>query len=442
MVAVTALAVRAWVAWATPHAPPFLDMAEYWTRGAHMWEHGTLFPDSWRMPGLPTALAAAFALSGGPSMDAARAVNVVSGTITAVLTYLLARRGTAPTPALAAGLGVALYPSFVAYTVLVATETLVTAPMMGALLAATYDSRWARIGAGALAAVATLVRPPGLVVLPAAMAAAGWCHQPGEPARRRVAAAGLPLAVFLLVMTPWWLSTVRRHGHLVPFDTTGGFNLLLGNGPQSTGRLETARMLEMSRLYLSHVTRETPEGDRYLRQLALDFVREHPWRTLGLLPAKLTALFALEGREHAYLYSVGQFGELTPITLRAWGAATILSFAVLLPAAVFGVAIRGGVAPIVAVPALVVLAGGTAMHLITFGDPRYHLPFVPVLAVLATGLARAGRAHAPLRLALAALVVVVLASPWLRQTRLYLDVIDQLVLPGGANRPIDYDGLI
>lgn len=441
IVAVAALVARAWVASVTPSTPLFLDMAEYWERGVYLWQLGALYPDSWRMPGLPAALAAAFAVTGGPSVEAARWVNVLAGTATAALTYALARRTAAPRAAGAAGLAVALYPALLTYVPLIATETLVTTPLMGALLAATYRSPRGYATAGFLTAIAALVRPPAVVLLPAVMVAALAPTAPTAPLRRRASLAALAVAAFAVTMAPWWLHTAHRHGYVVPFDTTGGSNLLIGNGPGSTGHLESRLFIPISQDPEAGPA-ASPERDSYYRRMAIDYMLAHPWRTLSLLPAKFSGLFALEGREQAYLYSVGVFGELDAPWLRAWGLAIVMSLPPLLVLAALGASVRNGVVSSVAIPVLALLASATAFHLITLGDPRYHLPLVPVLAVLATGLACPDRRLSRVRLAAALVVLALLIPAWRTQWRTYLDAIEQLAQPGGSTRALDYDALL
>ena len=64
---------------------------------------------------------------------------------------------------------------------------------------------------------------------------------------------------------------------------------------------------------------------------------------------------------------------------------------------------------------------------------------VPVLAVLATGLARVANGVSPVRLALALLILALLVAPWRAQSLMYLNALPKLTAPGGWNSQIPYD---
>ena len=219
----------------------------------------------------------------------------------------------------------------------------------------------------------------------------------------------LVLAGFALTMMPWWLHNFRVHERFVPLDTTGGINLLIGSGPLATGRWDFENVARLQAEYLPGVDPTTPQGAAAASAAALAHLRASPLTVVALTPHKATGLLALEGREHAYLYSIGYFGALRPATVRAWGVATTVAFALLLGAAMVGLVKRDGIARAVLWPTATFLGASVVMHLVAFGDPRFHLPFVPLLAVLATGLSR-GTAIVGWRLVVAIVVLVALSD--------------------------------
>ena len=438
---VVAIAARVAIHLTTPLATPMSDMAEYWERGLYIYTHGALYPNSWRMPGLPSALALALAGT-GPTMIAARLVNIAAGALTVALTYAVARRVASGRAALTAALVVALYPTFLLYTSLVATESLVTVPVLAAILATSYGSLRAYAALGVMTALATLVRPAGIALLPVALAV--------PPLTRRDAGAGRPpwglcvivtVAGFALAMTPWWLHTVRQHGRLVPLDTTGGINLLIGNSPLTTGTFKWANVVRLHNEFLPGVDTTTPDGSDRAASLALANLRAAPGRFVATAPAKLGALFGLEGREHAYLYSVGYLGTATSSTVWIWGAGVLAAFPLLVVAALTGLTVRAPLPPVTAI-ALAFVGTSAAMHLLSFGDPRFHLPFVPLLAVIATRLEQIGAGVHRWRTILAGAIVVALALAWAPQLATYLDALHSLAAPGGSSRPLSYDDLL
>ena len=120
-------------------------------------------------------------------------------------------------------------------------------------------------------------------------------------------------------------------------------------------------------------------------------VAANPAEALALLPRKLGNLLALEGNELAYLYATGHFGDRSGAIVWRWGLATLPRSRSLSPWDWLdwrSATTAAGYPP----PAVSFLGAAVALSLVAFGEPRFHLPFVPVLAVLATGLAgwRAG----------------------------------------------------
>ncbi len=442
VIALIALVPRLVLAVTAPPVTPVYDMADYWNRAVYIAGHVSLYPNSYRMPGYPAVLALAFVLNAGPSLLTVRVFNAVAGSAAAVLTYWLARRTATRRASLAAALAVALYPSFLIYTTFIATEVVVTVPLVGALIASTYRSHRAAIVAGLCAALTTLVRPAGIALLPTVFLSFVPTARPNSTRRSALLAPGLVIAAFLLMMTPWWLHNARLHGRFVPLDTSGGMNFAVGNNPFAGG---TYRWREFEQV----LVRDLPGTDIFslsgsdrATAMAFRYMRDHPAASVRLLPAKLAALFALEGREHAFFYSFGFLGQRAPATVWIWAIAIMVGFPLLIAAALAGLVVRGGISPAVLMPSLIFLSLTLAMHTLTFGDPRYHLPMVPVLAVLATGMARWRNGVSPLRLALAGAALALLAIAWWTQFALYWSVLVKLAAPGGWVSQLAYDDLL
>jgi 4-amino-4-deoxy-L-arabinose transferase-like glycosyltransferase len=442
VLAVAALAARMAVASAVPLSPPVSDMLEYWEKAVYIATHGRLYENSWRMPGYPVALATMFSFRGGPSLEAARLFNAAAGTMAVLLTYWLARRSVGRRPSIAAALAMALYPSFLIYTTFIATEAVVTAPLLATLLASTFRSRRAAAIGGACAALATLVRPAGIALLPAVLVV--HARRRGEDGELRwsIVPPAAAAVCFCIVLAPWWAHNARLHGRFVPLDTTGGINLLIGTGPLANGHWDWSAVSRLHVEYLPNVDTTTPAGSDQAAALARTSMLENPWSVIRLVPAKLSALFALEGREQAYLYSFGYFGPRDGRTVWLWGLSILAAFPLMVAAAVGGSVVRGGVADRVIVPCGLFLATTAVMHLVSFGDPRFHLPFVPVLAVLATGLARWQHGGVPWRGVVAAIVMLLLALVWREQLAVYWAALIRLTAPGGWNSQLSFDDLL
>jgi len=125
----------------------------------------------------------------GPSAWLPRTINVVAGTLLAVVVYEVVRRLAGKGPARTAGIAVALWPSLILWSTLVLKDTLVLLAIFSAFLA------WVRLGAeGRRSAIVMLVaamavlerlRPYAFVVTVGALVSA-LALRPAAWGRRRV----------------------------------------------------------------------------------------------------------------------------------------------------------------------------------------------------------------------------------------------------------------
>ena len=440
-VALVAAAARAAIYLTSPSLPLVFDMAERPEPGGVSLRPRPAYPTAGGCPGWQWP-AGVFAVAGEPSIAAVRLLNVVAGTAAASLTYLLARRAASVGAAIAAGLAMALYPS------------LWPIPSRSRPNRSSRYRCWPhclrrptihpdpRATAGILAAVTTLIRPAGVAVLPAVLFAPLAQRQPGVTQGRRITGAALTLAGFILAMNRWWLHGARMHGRFVPLDTTSGLNVFIGNGPLATGRYEFQAVSRQLSEDLSGFNLFTPDGSNRATALAVAHVAANPGEVLAMLPRKLGNLLALEGNELAYLYATGHYGDRSGGTVWRWGLATLAAFPLVLSLGLAGVAIRDDKHRILRGPAVTFLGTAVALSLVTFGEPRFHLPFVPVLAVLATGLA-GWRAGVHRWRAVAALALLLfLAVVWSAQLANYLHYLRLMSEPDGWRRQLSFDDLL
>jgi hypothetical protein len=441
--ALVAVAVRLAVWWAARDAGVFADMEQYHSRAVALLETGTL-PDVLRGPGYPLALAAVYA-AGGVSFTGARLFHALVGGGLALAAAWLARLSGAGARAWVAAAVVAIYPGLVLSSVYLMPEgwyALLCALALG-LAASTGGAgraALARAGvAGLTAGAAILTRSVGVAVLPGVAVAVAWA--PLLRGRRLAAAGRLGvLAVACgLVLAPWLAFTTRVAGGPL-LDATSGMNLLLGNHPGATGRLQLEHTQPLFDAHVAGAT-STADGNARATRAGLAWATAHPGAWARLAVIKLGFLFGLEGREHAWVYSVGYFGARAPATVRAWGVALIVAFPLLALGACAGLA--AGVAwrtPAGIATALFVLATAV-LHAISFGESRFHLPLVPVLAAWAA-VAAAPPAQrqrwSPPGVALGALFVVALAWGWSTQLPELGQRLTVLATPEGWKTALPY----
>lgn len=427
--AIVAVAARLAVAWASADAGVFADMAQYHERAAHLVATGALMPDALRGPGYPGLLALAYAV-GGVSFWSARVANALAGGALTLLTGWLAGRAGAGSQAWIASAIVALYPGLVLSSVYLMPDAFYGTLAVLTLLLVRHRAVAFAWPAGIVAGLAVLTRSVGVALVGSAALVALWA---GVTRAATWRLAGGRLAAFAvaaaLVVAPWLLFTTRVAGGPL-LDATSGMNLLLGNHPGATGRLV---MADDAPLRAAHVSGATSEADANARatRAGIAWALAHPreWSRLGV--TKLGYLFGLEGREHAWVYGHGYFGPRAAWVVAAWGWALLVSFPALTVAAAFGVARARGPLDAGHVAMTGFVLATAALHVVSFGESRFHLPLVPLLAVAASlghgPVANAGGG----RLLVAAAFVAALGMAWTGQAPELLAALARLSAPDG-----------
>jgi 4-amino-4-deoxy-L-arabinose transferase-like glycosyltransferase len=348
-------------------------------------------PTAYYPPGYPLALAPFFwLLYRTPLPDTGEVATVAVLNVawqlgTIVVVFLLARRltGRAVAGLVAAGV-LALWPNLVFHTAVALTESLFLLLLALVLLvvagAPWAERRWEpwRLGAvGGLLGAATLVRPvtvPLLVVLPVVLLAArfGW--------RRAVGHTALVGACVVAVLLPW---IVRNAVVMdaVTLSTNTGDNLCMSRRVGGSGGFEFPNERCFPPRF-EQIPRPQTEvlRDRHGRDEAISFVQEHPDEELRLIWRRLLRTFESDADGIEAVESYGSdpwLGDGTRTLLRRLASGYGLVVGLLAVPGLWLLARRS--------PAgLLVAAGGASMLLAPlafFGDPRFHVPLVPVAAV-------------------------------------------------------------
>jgi 4-amino-4-deoxy-L-arabinose transferase-like glycosyltransferase len=345
---------------------------------------------------------------------AARLGNAMLAAATAALTTRVARIYVGRRAALAAGAVVALYPASVLSSAYVMPEGLYGFATLLALALGHRITPVRSMAAGLLTGVAALTRPLGLTMLPslaAGVVAEAW--------RRR---AWRPPLIHLAL-----LASVSGAPML---DSSSAYNFLLGANPRARERLQ---LEDVSWVWETYVARAVNEADRNRRALAEGWawVRANPASWAALLPLKMIYLWGLEGREHAWAYSNGYFGARAVPTVRIWGALLLACLPPLVMLAAIGAMRPGLVAEPGGLTIATFLVLVTLAHGLSFSETRFHLPMIPILAVLAAHGAAGQGLMTTRRWIAAALIVGVVATGWLRQLPELLGRYERLTAPDG-----------
>lgn len=282
----------------------------------------------------------------------------------------------------------ALWPNLVFHTSVALTESLFLALLAGVLLlvvrAPWGEQRfepWRLAAVGGLLGAATLVRPVTIPVFPVLLlvlllARFGW--------RRAIGHTALVCAAAFAVLLPW---AIRNAVVVDAFtlSTNTGDNLCMSRRMGGSGGFEFPN----PRCFPERFDRmERPESeverDAYGRELAVDFVTEHPGEELRLVVRRIGHTFDgdADGLEAVESYGDDPWlsdGTRDLLRRGATGYGLLVALA-----AIPGLWLLARRSPAGLLVALVGI-GMLLPPLAFFGDPRFHVPAVPV-AALAVGV--------------------------------------------------------
>lgn len=290
-----------------------------------------------------------------------------------------------PRAGLAAGLMAAAYPELVWYAGHFWSETVFVVLLWAAierLIAAPPEGPPRSVVApGLLWGLAILTRETALYLLPVATAWLAWPRT-----ARAWSRAALFTAAALAVVLPWTARNYALVGGLVPVATRGSFNLWLANAdsdwPAVYADYESVQNGELAR-------------DRYARDQAAAAIRARlPWWPLEKAWREVPAFWGVNDHlvvhieRGAYRLPLAGRWAIALGTVLAYVAVLVLALPSVVPAS------RERAFRLV----LVLLSVYLAMHVAAFGSPRFRLPFVPVLFLLAASTLSVGwraslRAH-------------------------------------------------
>jgi 4-amino-4-deoxy-L-arabinose transferase-like glycosyltransferase len=260
-----ALLVRALALLATHPTMPAGDEYDFFVRSARLAVGDGLLADNIRAPGILVFYASVFSVF-HPWMLLAKAANCVVGALTVVPIYFLGRAFAGVRAGLLAAAIAAVYPTFIAFSHYLWSETLYTflvatgVALLVAALAATPRRRslvWL-VASGAVLGLSALSKESG-VLFP--LLAAGYLLWIGR-SRLRPALLGsvLFLAAFGLTLLPWVVHVNQPDQPFALVTRTGYMNLYVGNHARSAGH----GMQEYASLGSNHFEREA-----VARELAL-----------------------------------------------------------------------------------------------------------------------------------------------------------------------------
>ncbi|MBN1202839.1 MAG: glycosyltransferase family 39 protein [Anaerolineae bacterium] len=341
--------------------------------------------DSELPPLYPFFLAGVYTLFGRDPIPVALVQTAFDG-LTALLLFLIGRRVAGETVGLLAAALYGLYP-YLLFQNLTENDTAIFILLLVCAVWLAYrahDTRDWRLAAalGAVFGLAALTKLLIVLILP--LLALWWWRQIGLRAAARLALiAG---AALVIVIAPWVIRNTRLHGELVLISTNGGSNLHQGNNAcvaDTLARGWDAQWVDCLNTPPDGLSEL--ETDRWHRDQALEYLRDHPDEWLHLFGTKLLVLWSPAIMPHDLPPDADREDDaVLQYNTTAFEAARIVHLLYFTPLLVLGV-IGLGLAwrdRLPVGPLLAVMTAITVGYVIFHSSTRYRSPADPFLFVL------------------------------------------------------------
>jgi hypothetical protein len=162
---------------------------------------------------------------------------------------------------------------------------------------------------------------------------------------------------------------------LVGVETTLGYNLYIGYHPEGSGSFQYPQSLDLLSIL------DDGLRDQIGQQRAWGFIQTNPGRVPYLILRRLGFFFGLERRALTYFYSNNFFGYIQTPLLLTLAAIMLLPFVLVSISSAFGFALIPWHAETFL--ATLFLAGQLIPHILILSEDRFHLAYVPFLAIFA-----------------------------------------------------------
>jgi len=347
-------------------------------------------PYSYRPPGYPFFLAAIYAVFGIGNHMAVRLIQALIGAVSALLLYLLGKEMMGERTGIIGGLIWAFYPTAVAYTGYLYSETIFMTLLLASLylMVAGMKAEGRRgilyfAGGGLFYGMAMLTREVLLAFVPFLLAWLAW-----QTLRKRRVEIIRLIAFTVMVMgvlLPWTVRNYSVHGHLILISTNGGCNFYYGNNPE-TPLQHSWRFSSMDDLKVRSQLFRLTGDDAVLRnklgyKLALGYILRRPDLFLVRFVGKIMDMWEIDrvpvGRiKDGYYPWMDGFARMGFIGLV--GVYYIMT--VSLGAIGFMRSPRDGWWWLT----LTFLLGFSLILALVYGHTRYRMPLMPFMAVYAS----------------------------------------------------------
>lgn len=365
MLAILILAVVARVVFAMflPDQSAALPDSIAYRAAASQLVSGHLISNDFMMPGYPFLIAMTGPGIGQIAVDIA--LSVVS--VWSVMRIVSKVSGDALS-ATVAGLMWAIYPFSLFYAAVGLTETMfVTLLLLGFL--AFYHNAFL-LGSAAMA-LSILTRPSVEMLTPLLILAFALIVHRADY-RRALRYLAVFVAVYIVLMSPWWWHNAAKYDQFVRLNLASGFVLYSGNNPMNKSGGGIASV-DFDPAKFSTIN-DPVARDKAFQSAAIDFIAANPGRTVSLMWLKLQRLW------RPWPYAT----EYVKPAMVAISVATIVPLLLLAAAGLIQAIILGRWRPLV--PILMFIGFTSAVHMVTIASIRYRFPMEPFLVILAAPL--------------------------------------------------------
>lgn len=338
-------------------------------------------------PGYPLLLAAVYAVF-GEGVLAAQLLNALLATATVGLVYLIGRRTVGAQAGLIAAAIVACFPSLIFFTAVTLSETAFTfLSLLGVYLLIVEAQRERPrdlrllLAVGLVLGFASLVRGPALL-LPL-VAIPFWLRSGST----WPAIGGKLVAIALgigLIVAPWTVRNAIEMESPVLISTNAGVDFWIGHHEGASGSFGVAGGDELIARYpeLDSVAREVRVNAEGFRD-GVAYAVTHPAQELVLPFKKFFWLYYND--EEGLKWNEGHGGQpfLGGPTRQGLLALSNVYYFLVLGLLLLSVPFWRSQKQPGRILLVSLLAYWTLVHLVFFGDPRFHAPIMPVVALLA-----------------------------------------------------------
>jgi 4-amino-4-deoxy-L-arabinose transferase-like glycosyltransferase len=303
--------------------------------------------------------------------------HILVALVTIGLTMVLADRWFGRQVAALAGVFMAIWPSQVQMTTILASEPIFNA-LVVVVLVIWLNNNWNLLARGAIGGVllagTCYVRPTALLI-PILLLFSSYIDT--RQIKRSLVSTGIMLTLMGILIAPWSLRNYNAFGEFVLISTNGGSNFWMGNNPESTG---AAMLLPSDTNDMNEA-----ERDRYLNEKAKAYIKEKP---ILFVRNFFRRIFDTHSRESISVVwnedgLISRYGKSIIMPLKLLNLIYWVFMLALGLLGIFLLVAQSGFLSTIAHPPVLFWFYYVIVHGITVSQDRYHFPSIPMIAILA-----------------------------------------------------------